>query len=136
MTAVPRTFEPVNDLGCAYERARASTGETFEQFVERNWRYRRGILAAAAIFDQFTDVVAKTMQDPGHPEITHLDSLERYAAYVKFRFEFTKRMYEPQYGIGVDPHPPVAGTIHVLSVDPTGVARKYGKLLGQSRVMT
>lgn len=70
-----------------------------------------------------------------HPQIALLDTLERYAAYVKFRFEFTKRMYDPKYGIGVDPHPPVFGTIHVYSVDPAGVPRDHFKHVGQSRVI-
>lgn len=134
-THVPLAFEPVNDLGTAYE-ADSSSGETLGDFVARKQpSYRRGVLAAAAIFDRFTALVGETMRDPGHPQIALLDSLERYAAYVKFRFEFTKRMYDPKYGIGIDSYPPVFGTIHVYSVDPGGIPRDHAKHVGQSTVI-
>jgi len=71
----------------------------------------------------------------GHPEIRPLDTLERYAAYVRFRFEFTKRIYDPKYGIGVSKRPPIAGAIHVYSVNPDGVARIHGKHLKDERIV-
>lgn len=73
--------------------------------------------------------------EQSHEQIPPIDTLERYAAYTKFRFEFTKRMYDPKYGIGIDPHPPIAGVIHVCSVDPSGTARDHSKHVSQSRVI-
>jgi hypothetical protein len=133
-TAIPRAFGPVDDLGGAYLRGRRDPAETLDAFVARlQPSYRRGVLAAADIFDKFTTLVGEVMNNPGHPQVALLDTLERYAAYVKFRFEFTKRVYDPEYGIGVDPHRPVDGDIHVYSVDPSGVRRVHGKHVGQSR---
>lgn len=134
-TAIPRTFEPVDDLGGAYRKDHRDA-ETLDAFVARlQPSYRRGILAAADIFDKFTALVGDVMSNPGHPEVALLDTLERYAAYVKFRFEFTKRVYDPEYGLSVAPHRAVDGDIHVYSVDPFGTPRVHGKHVGQSRVL-
>jgi hypothetical protein len=135
-TAIPRSFEPVDDLGGAYRRDQRDATETLDAFVARSGpSYRRGVLAAADIFDKFTALVADVMKDPGHPEVALLDTLERYAAYVKFRFEFTKRVYDPEYGLGITPHRAVDGDIHVYSVDPSGRRRVHWKHVGQSREM-
>jgi hypothetical protein len=131
--AIPRTFVPVDDLGGAFRRDHHEA-EALDAFVARlHPSYRRGVLAAADIFDKFTKLVGDVMTNPGHPEVALLDTLERYAAYVKFRFEFTKRVYDPEYGLGVAPHRAVDGDIHVYSIDPSGVRRVHGKHVGQSR---
>ncbi len=135
-TAIPHTFEPVDNLGAAYANEQAESAETLEAFVARKQpSYRRGVMAAAAIFDKFTTLIGELMQDPEHPQVAPLDTLDRYAAYVKFRFEFTKRVYDPEYGIGIDRHRPVDGNIHVYSVDPSGVPRVHPKHVGQSSVL-
>jgi hypothetical protein len=47
--------------------------------------------------------------------------------HALFRIEFTKRVYDWRKGIGVDPHPPIARTIYVVSVDPSGAAQEHHK---------
>jgi hypothetical protein len=108
----------------------ALPGETQEALIARTQpSFRRGVLAAADIFDNFTKVVVEVMREPGHFQMPPLDTLDRYAAYARFRFEFTKRMYDTKYGIAAHPHPPVAGAINVFSVDPSGILRIHGKHL-------
>jgi hypothetical protein len=134
-TSIPVVFEAVDDLGGRYHEVNARPGETRRELVARTQpSFRRGVLAAARIFDGFTALVVQTIQD-GHPQIPPVQSLDRYAAYAKFRFEFAKRMYDPKYGVGTDPHPPVAGTIHVYSVDSSGTTRVHGKHVNDARIV-
>jgi len=131
----PRTFEAVNDLDEVWFPRTAQAGETKDHLVARaHPSFRRGVLSAALIFDSFTKVVEETFV-AGHREFQPLDSLDRFAAYARFRFEFTKRMYDPKYGLGVNPRPPVRGDIHVFSVEPTGVRKAHGKHVRQARVL-
>jgi hypothetical protein len=134
-STVSSRFEAVDDLDSRFIQVNARPGESTQEVVARlQPSFRRGVLSAAAIFDSFTALISRTIQQ-GHPQIPPIDALDRYAAYARFRFEFTKRMYDPKYGMGVDPHPPVAGTIHVFSVDPAGTARAHGKHLKDARVV-
>jgi hypothetical protein len=135
MLSIPSVFVAVNDLDDHWLPANAAPGESKSDAIARvQPLFRRGVLAAAHLFDIFTEAVGATIR-VGHPQIPPLDSLERYAAYTKFRFEFAKRMYDPKYGIGTDPYPPIAGNIHVFSIDPTGTARDHNKHVGQSTVV-
>jgi hypothetical protein len=118
VTAIPPTFEALNDLDEQWFPQNRLPGETKAHAIARvSPVFRRGVLRAATIFDVFTEAIVKIVA-AGHPEIPPLDSLERYAAYALFRIEFTKRVYDWRKGIGVDPHPPIARTIYVVSVDP------------------
>lgn len=127
----PRTFDAIDDLDCVWVQRNAQPGESKDQLVARTYpSFRRGVLSAASIFDSFTAVVRETLR-AGHPQFQPLDSLDRFAAYTRFRFEFTKRMYDPKYGMGIDPHPPVRGDIRVISVAPTGVCREHAKHVTQ-----
>jgi hypothetical protein len=133
-TEIPRVFNAVNDLDEHFVPNNAAEGETkADVLAQRGPSFRRGVLAAAAIFDLFTDAVSQTIRQ-GHPQIPPIDSLERFAAYAKFRFEFTKRVYDVKYGLGTDPVPPIGGVIHVVSVDPSGTIRVHGKHVTDTRV--
>lgn len=133
-SVIPRTFDAVNDLDDRFRRVNALRGESQAELIARTTpSFRRGVLAAANIFDGYTKLVAKTLAE-GHSQFAPIDNLERYAAYTRFRFEFTVRMYEPKKGIAIDNNPPVAGPIHVFSVDPSGTIREHGKELGKCRI--
>lgn len=135
MAAVPSDFVAVNDLDEHWLPEHAALGEASSAAIARvQPLFRRGVLAAANLFDTFAKAVGDTIA-AGHEEIPAIDSLERYAAFTKFRFEFAKRMYDPKYGIGTHPHPPIAGTIHVVSVDPSGTARDHDKHVFQSSIV-
>jgi hypothetical protein len=131
----PRAFAAVDDLDGVWLPRTAQPGESKDQLLARaHPSFRRGVLSAASIFDSYTAVVEYTMR-AGHLEFQPFDSLDRFAAYTRFRFEFTKRMYDPKYGIGIDSHPPVRGEIRVVSIDPTGVRRVHGKHLRQVTIL-
>ena len=133
---MPLVFEAVDDIDGRFRETNAQPGESQQALIARTMpSFRRGLLAAGNIFNSFTNLLGQTIQE-GHPEVRPITTLERYAAYVRFRFEFTKRIYDPKYGIGVGAVQPVAGTIHVYSVDPTGIAREHGKHLAQTRIVT
>lgn len=131
-STLPVAFDAVNDLGGRFAEVNAQQGETQADLIARTQpSFRRGALEATLLFDGFTRLIAETM---GSGQVPPIDSLARYAAYVRFRFEFTKRMYDPSYGIGADElHRPVDGTIHVCSVSRAGDRLVYGKHLGQER---
>lgn len=130
----PRGFDAVDDLDGVWVPRTAQPGESKEELLTRaHPSFRRGVLSAASIFDSYTSVVEQTMQ--GQLQFQPFTSLDRFAAYTRFRFEFTKRMYDPKYGISVDEHPPVRGDIRVVSVDPTGIRREHGKHFRQVTVL-
>jgi hypothetical protein len=134
-TSLPTRFEAVNDLGGKHAATKATPSETIGAWVARvPPTFRRGVLSAADIFDRFGDLVAQVIAEPEHSQVPPFDTLDRFARYVMFRFEFTKRLYDPKKGIGVPERPaPVQGRIHVYSVDPAGVRLQYGKNATQVR---
>jgi hypothetical protein len=133
--AVPTKFDVVNDLTERYYPQHNLGGETIREVIERNLpSFRRGVMEVANVFDRFTVGVGQTIQD-GQRWIPPLHTLERFAAYTRFRFEYTKRVYDPKYGIGVEQSRPVAGNIQVVSVDPLGIARVHYKHVGKSRIL-
>lgn len=131
----PRAFTAVDDLDGNWYPLHAEPDETKAQLIIRlNPSFRRGVLSAALLFDSFTELIAKSLQQ-GHPEFFPLDSLDRYAAYTRRRFEFTKRMYDPKYSFGIVPLPPIRGEIRVVSIDASAVRRQHGKHVTQQRIL-
>ena len=127
---VAPTFNAVNDLDENYvarDLAQGIARTKNELLRRRMYFFRNGALwPSALVFDAFSAIVQSIYAQRlrGFPPIGSLDDL----AFVdRQRMEFTKRIYNPKYGISRAVVPQIGGAVHVIGVTRRGEIRKYSK---------
>jgi hypothetical protein len=124
-------FRAVNDLDMfVVPRAAAELGARTKADVlaRTTFFFRNGaIVGASNVLDDFTALVRSLYLGgyPGFPPITTLDA---YAALVRVRQEFVKRLFQPSKGVWRgEGTPPIGGTVVVRSVDLAGHVEPHHK---------
>jgi hypothetical protein len=124
-------FKVVNDLDMyAVPRAAAELGvATKDEVLARTtFFFRNGaIVPSAQVLDAFEPVV-RTLYLGRFPGFPPIDTIDAYAAIVRVRQEFVKRLFDKPKGVWRGEGPGhVGGDIHVYSVDLTGAVRSHHK---------
>jgi hypothetical protein len=93
----------------------------------RLYFFRNGALwPSTMIFDSFSGIV-QSLYAQRHRGFPPLRSLDDLAFVDRQRMEFTKRIYNSEYGISRAEVPQIGGVVHVLGVTRKGEIRKYSK---------
>jgi len=128
---VGQTFRVVNDLDMdkvptAAQKLGVATKA--EVLARTTFFFRNGaIVPAANVLDAFEPLV-QTLYFGRYPGFPPIDSIDSYAAIVRVRQEFVKRLFEKTKGVWRGEEPgPVGGDIHVYSVDLNGTVTPHHK---------
>jgi hypothetical protein len=130
------TFTAVDDLDGNYLAPERNQGQTKAELMRlRMYQFRNGVIRPTAlIFDVFNEVMRRIyeQQIPGFSPIRSVGDL---AFYDRQRMEFAKRLHSRKHGIAKASSPGIAGEVHVMGVNPTGVIHAYHKLRGQESLV-
>lgn len=124
------SFNVVNDLDDNYisrDIAQGVAKTKDELLLGRLYFLRNGALwPSTIIFDSFSGIV-QSLYAQRHRGFPPLRSLDDLAFVDRQRMEFTKRIYNSEYGISRAAVPQIGGVVHVLGVTREGEIRKYSK---------
>jgi len=117
-------FRAVNDLDMyKVPEAAAELGvrSKDEVLARTTFFFRNGAIAhCAGVLDDFTKLV-RNLYFGGYPGFPPIATLDAYAALVRVRQEFVKRIFDPSKGVWRgDDRTPIDGTVIVCSVDLNG----------------
>jgi hypothetical protein len=119
-------FRPVDNLAPLCQPNGGSTVRALLEHRVLFFRSGAALTPAAIVSDQFNAMLESILlgQSQGFTPAT---SIEKYAALVRMRQEFVKRLFELDKGVyDIDP-PPIGGQIYVRSVALDGTISDHGK---------
>jgi hypothetical protein len=119
-TKVGRSFVWHDDLA-NHLSTYGQPGETnLETLTRALALYRNGVLLpAVAVLDGFPEILGRLFAG-GFPGFAPVTTLADYAAVVKMRAEFVKRLFDKTKGVYRGGVPPVAGTVYVWRIELNG----------------
>jgi hypothetical protein len=121
-------FKEVNDLDETHVLPLLNEyGTKANVLAHRAFAFRNGALEPAfAILNDYTAMMER-LYSGGYEGFSPEMSLDDYAALVRVRQEFVKRLFDPSKGVWRGAAPPIGGEVYARLVDTGGVVSDHPK---------